>query len=72
MRSLLTTSVAATLLLGAAAPGPASAGEPPYLGVIEVGQPFPGLWLPEADDGRPMSVSQLRGSRLVLHVFASW
>jgi hypothetical protein len=45
---------------------------PPYLGLIEVGRPFPGLWLPAASDGRPMSVAQFRGRRLVLHVFASW
>jgi hypothetical protein len=50
----------------------ATASERPVLGDIEVGKAFPTLWLPSADDGQPMSVAQFRGSKLILHVFASW
>ena len=39
---------------------------------MEVGQPFPLLRLPSLDDGRPMSVADFRGSKLVLHLWASW
>ena len=52
-----------------AAGGPAGAGP---AGPIVIGQPFPDLVLPSYDDSRPMSVSQLAGDKLVLHVFASW
>jgi hypothetical protein len=65
---------AMSLALVALAPAPRSARaeSPADLGRIEVGRPFPHVWLPAADDGRPMSVAQFKGSRLVLHVFASW
>jgi hypothetical protein len=39
---------------------------------LEVGQRFPELVLPSAEDGRPMSIADFRGKRVVLHVFASW
>jgi len=39
---------------------------------IREGQPFPDLVLPRLDDGRPASLSEFRGKKLVLHVFASW
>jgi hypothetical protein len=39
---------------------------------IEEGRPFPDLTLPALDDGRPLSVSDFRGRKVVLHVFASW
>ena len=39
---------------------------------LGVGQPFPELALPAIDDGRPLSVADFRGEKLVLHVFASW
>ncbi len=39
---------------------------------IEVGRPFPDLALPAADDGRRLSIADFRGSKVVLHVFASW
>ncbi|MHC4991114.1 MAG: TlpA family protein disulfide reductase [Planctomycetota bacterium] len=43
-------------------------GAPP----IEVGQPFPDLVLPSLENGEPMSISDFRGRKVVLHVFASW
>ena len=39
---------------------------------FEVGQPLPELVLPALEDGGPSSFAELRGSRLALHVFASW
>ena len=39
---------------------------------IREGQPFPEIRLPAMRDGRPLSVADFRGSKLVLHVFASW
>jgi hypothetical protein len=35
-------------------------------------KPFPELFLPSLDDGRPLSIASFRGQKLVLHVFASW
>lgn len=39
---------------------------------IAVGRPFPDLILPALEDGRPRSISELRGKKTMLHVFASW
>jgi hypothetical protein len=38
---------------------------------VEVGQPVPDIVLPSLD-GRPASLAQLRGKKVLLHVFASW
>ena len=53
------------LLLGIA--GPASGGD----GLVP-GEPFPGLVLPSMRDGSPGSISDFRGEKVFLHVFASW
>ena len=39
---------------------------------IEGGRPFPNLVLPSLADGRPSSLVQYRGKKVLLHVFASW
>lgn len=39
---------------------------------LEVGQKFPDLLLPRADDGAPDSLRFYRGRKTVAHVFASW
>ena len=59
------------LVAAAAAIAPAldAAGQ---TGIIVEGEPFPELALPALDDGRPMSIADFRGQRVVLHVFASW
>jgi len=36
------------------------------------GQPFPDLLLPSIEDGRPTSLAEFRGQKIVLQVFASW
>ena len=45
-----------------------SAGAP----AIAIGQQFPNLVLPSVADGRPRSIADWRGHKLVLHVFGSW
>ena len=39
---------------------------------LEVGQPFPNIVLPNLADGRPGTIGQFHGRKLLLHVFASW
>jgi hypothetical protein len=39
---------------------------------VEVGQPVPDIVLPSLQDGRPASLAQFRGKKVLLHVFASW
>jgi len=41
-------------------------------GPFEVGRPFPLLALPDVADGRPRSIADFRGRKIILHVFASW
>ncbi len=60
------TLVAATAL--AAALSPFVVGAPG----LQEGEPFPLLVLPSMTDGRPMSLADFRGRKVVLHVFASW
>ena len=49
--------------------GMAAQADPPRL---EIGQPFPDIAFPSAEDGTPMSIASFRGQKVVLHVFASW
>lgn len=42
------------------------------LGRIEVGQPFPAERLQALQDGHPRSLSDFRGRRVLLIIFASW
>ncbi len=39
---------------------------------FRVGQVFPDIVLPSLEDGRPRSMSEFRGQKVILHVFASW
>ena len=36
------------------------------------GQMFPTTVFPSVDDGRPRTVADFRGNKLILHIFASW
>ena len=38
----------------------------------KVGEPFPDLRLPTLEDGISRSISDYRGEKILLHVFASW
>lgn len=42
------------------------------LGEIKIGQPFPDLTFRSMEDGSPMSMTDFRGKKVVLHIFASW
>ena len=54
----------------------AVAGEAPALQRLDspftVGEPFPDLAFPSLDDGTPARLSDFRGRKVMLHVFASW
>lgn len=39
---------------------------------FQVGETFPNLALPSLQDGRPTSLAQFRGKKVILHIFASW
>ena len=52
--------------------GPQVAAPLDPLSRFKVGQPFPDVVLPSADNGRPMSLAQYRGKIVLLHIFASW
>jgi hypothetical protein len=39
---------------------------------FNVGEAFPTLALPSAADGRPVSVAEFRGRKLIVNIFASW
>jgi hypothetical protein len=64
LRSAMAVSAAVVTMTGAAAQLPPSG--------FEVGQPFPDLVLPSLEDNAPLSISDFRGQRVILHVFASW
>jgi hypothetical protein len=64
-----TALVAITAVL-VAATAPATAQT--SLGRIEVGQTFSDETFPRLKDGRPASLSDYRGQRVLLLVFASW
>lgn len=38
---------------------------------IEEEKPWPGFYLPDLE-GKPLSVQDYRGKKVVLHIFASW
>ena len=42
------------------------------LGEFHEGQVFPTMVLPSLSDGRPGSVADFRGKKLILHIVASW
>ena len=39
---------------------------------FRAGQPFPQIQFPALDDGRPTSIADYRGKKVLLHIFASW
>jgi hypothetical protein len=52
--------------------GKPGTGEPAPADKFEVGQAFPDIVLPSLSDGHPSSLSQFRGKKVLLHIFASW
>ena len=39
---------------------------------LKEGRPFPALVLPSLGSGEPLSITDFRGRKVALHVFASW
>ncbi|MEE9217567.1 MAG: hypothetical protein V3U98_00715 [Acidobacteriota bacterium] len=75
MQSWIPSSLSAVLVLGIACAPVAEqqrAEAPPPALELRVGQPFPALVLPGLEDGRPLSLADFRGQKVLLHVFASW
>jgi hypothetical protein len=73
---LLSTVVSIAALVGGAAdqskPKPIWARNAPLPRGFNVGEAFPTLALPSAVDGRPVSVAEFRGKKLIVNIFASW
>jgi hypothetical protein len=73
---LLSTAVAAVALCATAAgqPKPKAIWErnAPLPRGFNVGEPFPTRALPSAADGRPVSLAEFRGRKLIVNIFASW
>lgn len=65
-----TKPAVAALLLAAATISPSLAQFPPS--GCEEGQTFPDIALPSLEDGTPRAISDFRGQKLILHIFASW
>ena len=61
-------AIALAMTVSVALGAGASAQSPQF----EVGQPFPEIVLPSLEDGRPTSIADYRGKKVILHVFASW
>jgi hypothetical protein len=73
---LLSTAVAAVALAGGASaqpkPKPIWERSAPLPHGFNVGEAFPTLALPSAADGRPVSLAEFRGRKLIVNIFASW
>ncbi len=39
---------------------------------FKVGEAFPNVMLPSLEDGRPGSIADFRGQKIILHLWASW
>ena len=73
----LLSTVVSAVALGAAASGqpkpkPIWERSAPLPRGFNVGEAFPTLALPSAADGRPVSVAEYRGKKLIVNIFASW
>ena len=68
LRQLYLVTSLLTVVGGSALPATLLAAELPF----RVGEPATGLKLPSIEDGRDMSISDFRGRKLMLHVWASW
>jgi hypothetical protein len=71
MRYHLLASLAVILLVTGMASAQSRIAELSPTG-FQVGQAFPTLSLPSVEDGRPLSLADFRGKKVILHIFASW
>lgn len=67
MQNQIAVSLLGVLILGALLPCGVVGGVE-----FKSGQPFPDIVLPKLSDGKPGAISQFRGKKLLLHIFASW
>lgn len=65
MRRIVPAAIFSLLALGVGGQAPVPVG-------TDVGQAFPTGALPGLDDGQPRSVATYRGTKVLLHQFASW
>jgi hypothetical protein len=63
-------AVALPVLVALGAPSAARGQMPDH--PFRVDTPFPTISLPSLEDGRPASIADFRGQKVILHVFASW
>jgi hypothetical protein len=73
---LLSTAVSVAALgagaVGQPKPKPIWERNAPLPRGFNAGEAFPTRALPSAADGRPMSVAEFRGKKLIVNIFASW
>jgi hypothetical protein len=73
---LLSTAVAVVALGAGAAgqqkPKPIWERNAPLPRGFNPGEAFPTLALPSAADGRPVSLAEFRGKKVIINIFASW
>jgi len=69
LSSVVAMLLATASLATATAPGAGAQRLDPR---FDVGDVFPDLVLPSLDDGTPLRLSDFRGRKVMLHVFASW
>jgi hypothetical protein len=67
----LVASLCLTIVCGASSSTTHAQPSGPATG-FQPGQKFPEIVLPSLKDGQPMSITQFRGKKLILHIFASW
>ena len=53
-------------------PKPIWARNNPLPAGLNVGDAFPTMALPSAADGRPTSLAEYRGKKVIVNIFASW
>ena len=73
--SLLSAAVSIVALAGASEqpkPKPIWERNAPLPRGFNPGEAFPTIALPSAADGRPVSVAEFRGKKLIVNIFASW
>ncbi len=64
---LITIGASGSSIMAAAGVSPQRPAAP-----FTVGEPFPDLAFPSLSDGAPTRMSDFRGRKVMLHVFASW
>lgn len=69
---LMVSLVAGLAAAQPAKPKPIWARNNPLPFGLNVGEPFPTMALPSADDGRAVSLADFRGKKTIVNIFASW